>query len=442
MEFIFRKMLVPTLVTLAVATLVTACGGEDDYVGISSGTVIHNVTVVNTRDGALSAPMSVVVDGGKITQITSQRVRPSGPAQEVDGTGKFVVPGYMDMHIHAMDSADLNPSYFPLMVANGITGFREESTSPANITRAAKLNTDSAAGLVAAPEAIFSGGEAHLNPAFGTLDGPNAALPSIDHLGAGLGLVLDCSTDAEAIRADVLAKGFKPPFPTDYVTNPRAYDAGLNAQFYQRVIDTYSESKCAALSQAFVKNNTWHTLTLIRLRTQDWGNDPQYRASPNLQYVSASQRAAWNKLGDQFASLPPAAVATLQQYYGLQKRVTKLMRQNGVKMLAGSDAAAAAVWVVAGPSLHQEFHEMADAGLTPLEVLQATTLNPAEFLNRQASAGTVDEGKTADLVLLDASPVASVDNLAKITGVFLKGRYFSKAALEKMKSDVAAAPGL
>lgn len=229
MEFVFRKMLVRTVVTLAIATLVTACGGSDDVLDISSGTVIHNVTVVNTRDGTLSAPMSVIVDGGKITKITPQRVRPTGTAQEVDGTGKFVVPGYMDMHIHALDTADLSPSYFPLMVANGITGFREESTSPANITRAAKLNTDSAAGLVVAPEALFSGGEAHLNPAFGTLEGPNAALPSIDHLGAGLGLVLDCSTDAEAIRADLLTKGFKPPFPADYVTNPRAYDAGLKA---------------------------------------------------------------------------------------------------------------------------------------------------------------------------------------------------------------------
>lgn len=440
MEFVLRKMLVPTLVTLAVATLVTACGGGDNYVDISSGTVIQNVTVVNTRDGALSAPMSVIVDGAKITKITSQRVRPTGAAQAVDGTGKFVVPGYADMHTHAVETADLSTSYFPLMIAYGITGFREQSLSPANITRAAKLNSDSVAGLVAAPEAFITDGEGHLNPAFGTLADTNAALKVIDHLGAGLGLVLDCSTDVDAIRADLLAKGFKPPFPADYVTNPRAYDAGLNAQFYQRVIDTYSESKCAALSQAFVTNKTWQALTLIRLRTQDWGNDPQYRADPDLKYVSATRIAGWNKLGDQFATLPASAVATLQQYYALQKRVTKLMRQNGVKMLAGTDGSG--VWLIPGVSLHREFHEMADAGLTPLEVLQATTLNPAEYLNRQANMGTVDEGKNADLVLLDASPVASVDNLAKITGVFLKGRYFSRAALEKMKSDVAAAPGL
>ena len=65
------------------------------------------------------------------------------------------------------------------------------------------------------------------------------------------------------------------------------------------------------------------------------------------------------------------------------------------------------------------------------------TLNPAEFLNRQSTMGTVDEGKNADLVLLDANPIQDVLNLDKISAVFLKGKYFPKAALDKLKSDTA-----
>ncbi len=246
---VLRKLFPRAMLVAAAASVLTACGGGgDDPIDVTSGTAITNVTVVNTRDGSLSGPLSVVVDGGKITRISHLPVRASGTAQVVDGTGKFVVPGFADMHAHAVETADLNPSYFPLILAYGITGFREQSLSPAIVTRAAKLS-----------------------PAIGTLVGTNAALKVIDHLGAGLGLVLDCSTDADAIRADLLANGFKPPFPSDYITNPRAYDAALNAQFYQRVIDTYSESKCATLSQAFVTNKTWQALTLIRLRTQDGG---------------------------------------------------------------------------------------------------------------------------------------------------------------------------
>lgn len=134
---------------------------------------------------------------------------------------------------------------------------------------------------------------------------------------------------------------------------------------------------------------------------------------------------------------PPVATATFKQFYGLIRKLTKLLKQNGVKMLAGSDLGG--TFVIPGFSLHQEFRERAASGLSPLEVLQMTTLNGAEFLHREATMGTVDEGKNADLVLLDANPIEDVANLAEISAVFLKGRYFSKEALEKLKSDVADA---
>ena len=95
--------------------------------------------------------------------------------------------------------------------------------------------------------------------------------------------------------------------------------------------------------------------------------------------------------------------------------------------------------MIPGFSLHQEFKSLAAAGLSPLEILQMTKLNGAQFLNREASMGTIDEGKKADLVLLDGNPVDAVANLDRIAAVVLKGRYFSKDALDKMKSDVAGA---
>ena len=89
--------------------------------------------------------------------------------------------------------------------------------------------------------------------------------------------------------------------------------------------------------------------------------------------------------------------------------------------------------------MHQEFRELAAAGLSPLEILQMSTLNVAEFLHREATMGTVDEGKNGDLVLLDANPIADVANLSKISAVVLNGKYFSQPQLEKLKADVATA---
>ena len=405
-----------------------------------SKVILQDVTVVDTANGKLMPHRTLILEDGKIKTITSARVQASAGAQVVNGSGKFVVPGFVDAHAHVTDTATSTPSYFPLLIANGVTTVREETTIPPIMKLAEKVNADEAAGTLIAPTVIFQGVEEHQPQPLSAFDASNKGImPSFDHLGAGLGLLLDCSTDADAIRQDVLANGYKitPPPPMTFILNPRAFDGAVNAPFYQRVLDTYSDAKCKQLADTFAKNNTWQTLTLIRLRTQDWGNDPQYRNDPNLEYVSKERRASWDALGDKYATLPASAVDTLKKYYALQLRVSKLMSDDGVKILAGSDVGG--VWLIPGFSLHQEFHQLAEAGLSPLQVLQSTTRNAAEFLGRQSSMGSVDEGKNADLVLLEANPIESAANLDKIDAVVVKGKYLSKADLAKLESDVAHA---
>ena len=416
------------------------CGAAQQPHKVTSGVVIQDVTVVSTADGALTQHRTLILENGKIKTITAARVQASGAAQVVNGAGKYVVPGYVDAHAHAVDTVNTPPSYFPLLIANGVTALREESVTPPNMKLAETVNADAAAGKLLAPEIIFEGHEEHQPPNVTAFDASNTgSMPSFDHLGAGLGLVLDCATDADTIRKDALSNGYKVPMPPpmQFVINPRAFDGAANAPFYQRVIDTYSDSKCKTLAETFAKNHTWQTLTLIRLRTQDYGNDPAYRNDPNLKYISKDRRALWNSLGDKYSTLPPAAVKTLQSYYELQKHVSKLMIQNGVKILAGSDVSG--VWLVAGFSLHQEFHELAASGLTPLQILQSTTSNAAEFLHREATMGSVAEGKNADLVLLTANPIENSANLDNIDAVIVRGKYLSKTDLAKLESDVAQA---
>ena len=493
-----NKRLIGGASAVAIAVVLYACGGSgssNPSVDVSKGTVLLNANVVNTRDGSVSTGMSIVIDGGKIQQIVpgGTNVTVSGSGQAVDASGKFVVPGYQDMHVHSMDAADLQPTDWPLYIANGVTGVRQMGGSAALIQRARKLNADSAAGLVDAPEVLmipgtlFAGQTAtaaaavkfvqdrkaegadfikvaagnresvlailneaknqnlgvagHLVPAVSALESSNAGWRAIEHLGAGWGLILDCANDEAAIRSAVLSgQAFNPPFPATFTLNPRVYDGTINGKFYQRIFDTYSDAKCQSLAQAFVRNETWQVPTLIRLRTQNFGSDALYRNDPNLIYVSRATRALWEQLAVEYvANLSASTSATLKQYYGLEQKVTKMLKQSGVKMMAGSDTSTSAVWVIPGFSLHQEFRELAASGLSPLEILQMTTLNPAEFLSRQSTMGTVDVGKNADLVVLDANPMLDVANLSKIAAVVMKGKYFSKAALDKQKSDVADA---
>jgi imidazolonepropionase-like amidohydrolase len=100
----------------------------------------------------------------------------------------------------------------------------------------------------------------------------------------------------------------------------------------------------------------------------------------------------------------------------------------------GTDVSAA--WVFPGFSLHDELELFVEAGLTPMEALRAATRNPAAFLGELASRGTVERGKMADLVLLDANPLEAIRNSRKIRGVVQNGRYFSKEALQAMLARV------
>jgi imidazolonepropionase-like amidohydrolase len=117
--------------------------------------------------------------------------------------------------------------------------------------------------------------------------------------------------------------------------------------------------------------------------------------------------------------------------------VACLLDAAGDKMLAGSDSGGAA-WEVPGIALHQEFDELAQAGLPPLRILQMTTWDAAEFLGAAGVMGAVEAGQHADLVLLDANPVESAGHLHHIAGVVRGGRYYGPADLDAIKDRIAA----
>ena len=213
----------------------------------------------------------------------------------------------------------------------------------------------------------------------------------------------------------------------------------------QHVIDTYSDEKCRKVAEVFVAHNTWQVPTLIRLRTAEFGDDPGYRDDPNLRYIAPATRQMWQSLALQFSTLmKPADRETLRQFDALQMKMVKQFGDAGVRILAGSDFGG--IWLVAGFSLHQEFDLLAKAGFTPLQVLQMTTLDGAELLGRQATAGSVEVGKEANLVLLDGNPIESVQNLHKVNAVVRGGRYYSQqdlAALkQRVQDDLATRPAV
>ena len=288
----------PSLRMLLLLTVVGSSGMAWSQGTMTQGLVLDGVTVVNTHTGALTRDQAVVMDGGKIVRIAkAHTVKVSGSATLVNATGKFVVPGYLDMHVHPLDSNDLQGD-LTLMLAKGITGFRVMSGSPEFLaqrkrgelipaTGAPELlwmpgtflttaNAPTAAATIEqvrqqkaegadfikvvdmTPETLFAAldeGKAqgitvdgHLPQTVDPREAAKRGMRGIEHLGPGISVLLSCSTDEAEIRKIIAAI---PPRPTQIGTvggTPRPPDAQAT-KLMQRVIDTYSEPKCLALAK-------------------------------------------------------------------------------------------------------------------------------------------------------------------------------------------------
>ncbi len=165
-------------------------------------------------------------------------------------------------------------------------------------------------------------------------------------------------------------------------------------------------------------------------------DDEEGTREPRRRYLSKYLIIDWR---EQVSELTPARRAQFQPIYDSSVRNVREMRQAGVRIMAGSDVAVLNVFP--GSALHEEMAIFVKAiGMTPMEALQSATIKPAEFIGLGASIGTIETGKIADLVLLDADPLADIANVGRIDSVLLRGRLFDRADLDRLLASVAAAP--
>jgi len=464
---------------------------------------LDGVTVVSTETGALSPNMSVLMNGGRIVSIAPTATPSSDTAiQHVDATGKFVVPGYNNMHDHALGPE--NPAGdLALMLTEGVTGFRQMSGSaellqarregrlpigidaPALLTMPSDVITpfnarspEAVRALVrqqkadgadfikmalATPAIFFAAIDeaktvglpivGHLQEGVDPRQAADAGFHAIEHLGPGDTVWIGCSTNEPALLAEAAARPLikTPPFQlpgfvqrlimkriTKRLVNPAAYADPADVARLQRAFDTYSEDKCKALAERFAADSTWQTPTLVRLRTQYLADDPAYQTDPALASMPEENIKTWKAATDTFRALPAETLATYHAAYGRQLALTKLFYDAGVPMMAGTDGGGASV---PGQAMQQEFEELTKAGIPPLGILQMTTLNGARFLGRTATMGTVAPGRNADLVILDGNPVEDARNLRRISGVVRAGFYYSAGDLAALRARVEAARG-
>jgi ankyrin repeat protein len=198
---------------------------------------------------------------------------------------------------------------------------------------------------------------------------------------------------------------------------------------------TYSEKKAAELFSRFVKNDTWVCPTLMVWHSFLFHYEEDIANDPRLKYLPLSTKDRWND--DHYFTLATGERVDYKKICEQDRAIVGAMRRAGVGLLAGTDAPVFPS-IFPGFGLHDELVLLVQAGLSPMQALQTATYNAAKCLGKLDSMGTIEQGKIADLVLLDANPLQDISNTRRITTVVVGGRVFDKTALQKMLIQVEA----
>ena len=461
-----------TLCALAFATLAPPLGadqGKPSRSALAPGVfAITDVTVVPMTGDTTLRGATVVVRDGRITEVGATRnVKVPSGARRVDGRGKYLIPGLADMHTHLYADGDIPDSVgkyeLGVMVANGVTATRLMIGTPEHFM----LRREVEAGTIAGPQLWIA------SPQFTGKEDVNSR-------------VVTTPEDARAAVKEMTERGYDFIKLTLFITPP-VYDAIVDEAKRQRIpvvghvdpevgvaralqarqqiehLDNYLESvladsapmKTSVSDRGLFRPKYWESLdwiddrkveriagetaragiftcpTLMVFKTAfALGQSlEEIRARPDWAIMPAELRKLYLGAREKYWS-QAASEERRMRYVEVRNRLVKAIADSGGKIMAGSDTPE---WFFGyGWTIHREMESLVAAGLTPYQALAAATRNPAEFLRSSKEWGTIEQGKRADLLLLEANPLEDIRNTARIEAVSVGGRWLDRAERERL----------
>ena len=425
-----------------------------------------NVNVVPFDRERIVEGQTVIVRDGRIAEIgPANKTKAPAGAREIDGRGKYLMPGLADMHVHLFPGTgqdDLAQQQLQLFLANGVTTVRNMIGKQEHLALRDKIAKRELLGPT-----IYTAGPPLL--------GNNVSTPEVaervvtDQKKAGYDLIKVHEGLTPEVYAAIAATAKRAGIPiAGHVTATVGLKRALKAQqtsiehldgYLQAmvadnspvlppasqvvlgpVLEHIDESKIAALAEATKKAGVWNdpTLTLFKLVVSDTTPEELLKW-PEMQYIPA-------KMGEGFAQQKqstlghPVPLSERQRYLELRNKMLVALRAAGAKLLVGPDSPQ--FFLVPGFATHRELQSFVEAGLTPYEAIEAATRNPAEYIATSMKTprdfGTVEVGMRADLLLLSSNPLQSVANLSKREGVMVRGRWLPETELRQMLDNIAA----
>ena len=409
-----------------------------------------HVNVVPMDSERVLRDQTVLVEQGRIRRLGSaDEVQVHADVTTVDGSGKYLMPGLAEMHGH-MPGGDVEEMVMFLYVANGVTTVRGMLGQDGHMELRRKAN----AGEIAAPTLYMAG------PSFsgGSVSSPEQAAQKVrtqkdqgwDLLKIHPGLTVP-EYDAMAMTAHEVGIRFGGHVPAD-VGLAHAIEMGqetfdhldgfieyLNA--FDEPIDRGSLDELVTM----VKDaGSWVVPTLVlwdvgiigRGDAQALASRPEMRYWPRRSIPGVVEGVdGWIRRHAGSARQAQADPAAADLWANNRLEVLEALSDGGVGILMGTDSPQ--IFSVPGFSLHREMQAMAEAGMSPYEILVSGTRAVGEYFRRSDTFGTVAVGRRADLILLNANPLDDIGNVTDRAGVMVRGRWFSEGYIQERLQGIA-----
>jgi hypothetical protein len=423
---------------------------------------IQNVTIIDATGASERPGMTVLIAGGRILRISrTQKTKLAEDVRIVDGSGKYLIPGLWDMHIHPFEGKDVRwKEFMALFLANGITNVRVMFGDP----KFHQWREEISSGQLTGPRMIIASPRP---PEFTSVEQGRQFVRKSKSEGADFIKILSDDLPRD-VYFDIADEAHKQGIPfaghVPYsVSAAEASDAGqlslehkyavsipcdereeairkklMKIDSFRERVKTltslgYDQQKARELFSRFLANGTFVCPTLVV-----W-NDPACRSraemanDPRLDFYPSELKNWFKNMGDRL--IDDGVVADLRKICSGSRDLVGAINRAGVKILAGTDSGSVP-FVLQGFSLHDELQLLVESGLSPMEALQTATKNAAECAGRLDSLGTVEEGKIADLILLEENPLLSIANTRRIGSVFFNGKYFDRSKLDEIQNNL------
>lgn len=433
-----------------------------------------NVNVIPMDRERVLRNQTVLVRNGHIAVIgDAKRIKLPSDAQRIDGEGKYLIPGLMDMHVHLFTDDEfpdaLADDEFKIMIAYGVTTIRLMTGTPEQLvlrSKSAKEEILAPTIYAASPQltgrkstnayVVTTEAEARAAVSKSKQDGYDfikvttylkpevyeaivdearkqniRVVGHADSRSVGLMRALKAKQQIEHLDSYLEAllpetAPIKGSVSDIYLYNPKNWES----------IDYLDESKIPELARLTVEANPFvtPTLHLFKFTVGKGRTEESFKAQPDIRFYPQKIIDMWMGVSKRYLSTA-APIEKREKYIAIRNKIVKAINDAGGRVLAGSDTPE---WLMLyGYTLHLEMIDLRDAGLSNYAALEAATRNPALFFGTIDKSGTIEKGKRADLVLLEANPLDDITNTQRRTGVMLKGRYYSQAVLNQWLDEIA-----